>query len=132
MLPARSGSATPEQTGAFLDHASADRLYAIYHLITFRALRRGEAVGRPWAEVDLGSGSLMVSEQIVQLGYRTETGPPKSDSSRRPVALNRTASPFSSRTVHARPLRVWPGDLGGPIADWYSLVRTGRRYTRST
>ncbi len=78
---------TPEQTGAFLDHAEADRLYALYHLVTFRGLRRGEAVGLPWAEVDLARRSLQVSEQIVQLGYRTETGPPKSDSSR-PVVLD--------------------------------------------
>jgi hypothetical protein len=35
-----------------------------------------------WAEVDLAGGNLMVSEQTMQVGYRTETGPPKSDSSR--------------------------------------------------
>ena len=78
---------TPEQTGAFLDHASSDRLYALYHLVTFRGLRRGEAVGLPWAEVDLAGRSLTVTQQIVQLGYRTESSPPKSDSSRR-VALD--------------------------------------------
>jgi integrase len=39
-------------------------------------------VGLPWSEVDLAGRSLTVKEQIVQLGYRTETGPPKSDSSR--------------------------------------------------
>ncbi len=78
---------TPEQTGAFLDHAASDRLYALYHLITFRGLRRGEAVGLPWAEVDITGRTLMVNEQIVQLGYRTETGPPKADSARR-VALD--------------------------------------------
>ena len=78
---------TPEQTGSFLDDALTDRLYALYHLLTFRGLRRGEVVGLPWAEVNLAGGNLMVSEQIVQLGYRTETGPPKSDSSR-PVALD--------------------------------------------
>ena len=73
---------TPEQTGAFLDHASADRLYALYHLLTFRGLRRGKAVGLPWSEVDFAGGNVVVSEQIVQLGYRTESGPPKSGSSR--------------------------------------------------
>lgn len=78
---------TPEQIGAFLDHAASDRLYALYHLLAFRGLRRGEAVGLPWSEVDLGSRNLMVSEQIVQLGYRTETGPPKSGNSRA-VALD--------------------------------------------
>ena len=78
---------TPEQTGAFLDHASTDRLYALYHLVTFRGLRRGEAAGLPWAEVDLAGRSLSVTQQIVQLGYRTESAPPKGDSSRR-VALD--------------------------------------------
>ena len=73
---------TPEQTGAFLDYASGDRLYALDHLVTFRGLRRGEAVGLPWAEVDLVGRNLAVSEQIVQVGYLTETGPPKSDSAR--------------------------------------------------
>ena len=73
---------TPEQTGAFLDYASGDRLYALYHLVTFRGLRRGEAVGLPWAEVDLVGRNLSVSEQIVQVGYLTETGPPKADSAR--------------------------------------------------
>jgi integrase len=36
----------------------------------------------PWAEVDLVGRNLAVSEQIVQVGYLTETGPPKSDSAR--------------------------------------------------
>ena len=36
---------TPEQTGAFLDSAAQDPLYALYHLIALRGLRRGEAVG---------------------------------------------------------------------------------------
>ena len=78
---------TPEQTGAFLDHALIDRLYALYHLVTFRGLRRGEAVGLPWAEVDLPGRNIHVNQQIVQLGYRTETGPPKADSGR-PVVLD--------------------------------------------
>jgi hypothetical protein len=37
---------TPAQLGAFLDHASAHRLYAFFHLVAFRGLRRGEAVGQ--------------------------------------------------------------------------------------
>ena len=42
---------TAEQTGQFLDHAVTDPLYPLLHLITFRGLRRGEALrpalGRP-------------------------------------------------------------------------------------
>lgn len=36
---------TPEQAGQFLDFITEDRLYALFHLITYRGLRRGEACG---------------------------------------------------------------------------------------
>jgi hypothetical protein len=38
---------TPAQTNVFLTTARQDRLYALYHLIAHRGLRRGEAVGLP-------------------------------------------------------------------------------------
>jgi integrase len=79
---------TPEQTGQFLDHARTDRLYPLFHLVAFRGLRRGEAVGLPWTDVDLAGGSVTVSEQIVQLGWATERGAPKTDSGARMVALD--------------------------------------------
>jgi integrase len=43
---------TPQQTGAFLDFVAEDRLYAMWHLIAFRGLRRGEACGQPWSETN--------------------------------------------------------------------------------
>lgn len=43
---------TPQQFGAFLDAAEGDRLYAIFHLMGTRGLRRGEAVGQDWHEID--------------------------------------------------------------------------------
>ncbi len=79
---------TPEQTGKFLDHTRTDRLYPLFHLVAFRGLRRGEAVGLPWTDVDLAGGSVTVSEQIVQLGWATERGAPKTDSGARMVALD--------------------------------------------
>ncbi|MFF9429388.1 site-specific integrase [Streptomyces sp. NPDC014746] len=47
---------TPEQVGRFLDHVAEDRLFPLWHLITFRGLRRGEATAIPWTEVDLDQG----------------------------------------------------------------------------
>ncbi len=79
---------TVQQLGAFLDQAADDPLYALYHLIAFRGLRRGEAVGLPWCDVDLDGGTLTVSQQVVQLGWRTEVGRPKTDSGARVVALD--------------------------------------------
>ncbi len=48
---------TPQQTGAFLDFVAEDRLYAMWHLIAFRGLRRGEACGQPWSETNLDTHS---------------------------------------------------------------------------
>jgi integrase len=73
---------TPEQTGAFLDSAGDDPLYALYHLIALRGLRRGEAVGLSWSDVDLDGGSMLIREQVVQLGWRTLRTPPKAGSER--------------------------------------------------
>jgi integrase len=71
---------TPAQTGAFLDYASRDRLYAYYHLLVFRGPRRGEGIGLRWADLDLDAGVMELVEQIIQVGRQTETTTPKSDS----------------------------------------------------
>ncbi|MQS05705.1 site-specific integrase [Streptomyces alkaliphilus] len=79
---------TPEQTGAFLDFVAEDRLYAMWHLIAFRGLRRGEACGQPWSETNLDTHALTVSSQLVQDGWEVETSEPKTDSGFRVVALD--------------------------------------------
>jgi integrase len=79
---------TPQQTGAFLDHVADDRLYAMWHLIAFRGLRRGEACGQSWSETDLARNSLTVTTQLVQDGWDVETSDPKTDSGFRVVALD--------------------------------------------
>lgn len=79
---------TPKQTGAFLDFVAEDRLYAMWHLIAFRGLRRGEACGQPWSETSLDAHSLTVSAQLVQDGWDVETSEPKTDSGHRVVALD--------------------------------------------
>ena len=71
---------TAELTAAFLDHAASDPLYALYHLIAFRGLRRGEAVGLRWADVSLEHHQLWVRSQIRSLGYRTAVSEPKAGS----------------------------------------------------
>ncbi|MCO5974928.1 tyrosine-type recombinase/integrase [Actinoallomurus soli] len=80
---------TPEQTQAFLDRAHGHRLYALFHLITFRGLRRGEACGLRWPDLDLTGGIATVRWQIVQIGGTTVQGRPKSDAGGRQVALDR-------------------------------------------
>ena len=44
---------TAAPTAQFRNSMSDHRLYAAYHLIALRSLRRGEAAGLSWRDVDL-------------------------------------------------------------------------------
>lgn len=81
---------TPAQTGAFLDHAESrnDRYYELYHLIAHRGLRRGEACGVHWTDLDLDEANLTIRWQITQHGADTEMGAPKSDAGDRQISLD--------------------------------------------
>ncbi|MEY9214795.1 integrase [Thermobifida halotolerans] len=79
---------TPEQTRAFLRRARGHRLYALFHLIAMKGLRRGEAVGLPWTETHLAEGTIDIRIQIVQLGWETITTTPKSLAGQRTVTLD--------------------------------------------
>jgi integrase len=81
---------TPQQTGAFLDHVDDvdDRLAALYHLITSTGLRRGEACGLHWDDLDLDAATLTVRWQIVQHGWATAMDTPKTDDSEAAVTLD--------------------------------------------
>lgn len=60
----------------------------MWHLIAFRSLRRGEACGQPWPEINLDRHSLTVTGQLVQDGWDVEATEPKTDSGFRVVALD--------------------------------------------
>ncbi|MGH3720552.1 MAG: tyrosine-type recombinase/integrase [Pseudonocardiaceae bacterium] len=86
--PSRVMVWTPEQTGQFLDYAADEPLYALFHLIAFRGLRRGEACGLPWSETDFTGQTITITAQITQIGWAAEFGEPKSDASGRVVSLD--------------------------------------------
>jgi integrase len=79
---------TPAQTRVFLARARRHRLYALYHLIALRGLRRGEACGLRRSDTDLGTATATIRWQITQLGWETQQGPPKSEAGERHVALD--------------------------------------------
>jgi integrase len=81
---------TAAQTAQFLRRVRGHRLYALFHLVALRGLRRGEAAGLRWADLDLDTGTLTVTGQLQQLGGRMVAGPPKSDAGRRVIALDKT------------------------------------------
>ena len=100
---------TAEDAGAFLDSISDHRLYPLFHLVAYRGLRRGEAVGVRWEDLDLEAGSLTVTQQVVQLGWATEIGEPKTDSGARTIALDAVTV-----TVLRRWLKRQQGEAAAP------------------
>ncbi|WP_160051516.1 site-specific integrase [Nocardiopsis sp. FR26] len=80
---------TPEQTRTFLAHARKYRwLYAMFHLIAVKGLRRGEAVGLPWSNTRLTDGQIDIRIQVVQLAWETVTTTPKSAAGQRTITLD--------------------------------------------
>ncbi|GGS97493.1 site-specific integrase [Planobispora rosea] len=81
---------TPQQTGAFLDFVADDTLYALWHLLAYRPLRRGEVAGLPWSDVDLAAGTLLVRETNPGHvpGDEDDWDDPKSDAGERTVTLD--------------------------------------------
>ena len=81
---------TPAHTGRFLDHlaATGDRLYALYHLLAFQGLRRGEGCGLHWTELDLPNQTAHVWVQLVQYGWETDIADVKTDASEDIVTLD--------------------------------------------
>jgi integrase len=112
---------TAEQAGRFLDRAAKDRLYPLFHLVAYRALRRGEAVGLRWEDVDLGTGSIRITQQIVQLGWKTEVGDPKTQHGERTISIDEATVRVLRRwrDIQQRERTTW-----GPDADTTGLVFT--------
>ncbi|MEV7093283.1 site-specific integrase [Amycolatopsis sp. NPDC051045] len=79
---------TVDQTRAFLEHIHDHTLYPLFHLIALFGLRRGEAAGLRWCDIDLEQGLLTISHQIRQYGWRIEVGKPKSEASNRVIGLD--------------------------------------------
>jgi integrase len=81
---------TPAQTAAFLNSIRGHRLYAGYHLIALRGLRRGEACGLRWCDIDLAAATAVISWQLQQYGGHLTLCPPKTARSERVIALDST------------------------------------------
>lgn len=68
--------------------ASGDRLHALWVLLATTGMRRGEALGLRWSDVDLDVGRLRVVQTIIQIRSRVAIGEPKTARGRRPIALD--------------------------------------------
>jgi integrase len=78
---------TTAQTRRFLKSIAGHRLYAVYQLIALHGLRRGEACGLRWADLDLDAGLAYITRQLQHIAGTLTQCPLKTAASRRVVTL---------------------------------------------
>ncbi len=98
-----------EDVARFLEACSEHRLYALFHLMAFTGMRRGEAIGLHWSEVDLDRAHLKVVWQIVDAGAGPQLGAPKTLSGDRVVPLDAATVDVlrDHRRTQAEERRAW-------------------------
>jgi len=78
---------TVEEARTLLRVARQYRLYALYAVALSIGLRRGEALGLRWADVDLDTGRLHIRQTLQRHSGELHFAPPKTRRSRRTVPL---------------------------------------------
>jgi integrase len=89
---------TAQQLRIFLEHDADDRLQALWTLLATTGMRRGEACGLAWTDLDLDAGRLSITRTLVVVGREVAFSEPKTERSRRSLTLD-------AGTVAA--LRAW-------------------------
>lgn len=83
---------TAQELTRFLAGTEQHRLHPLFLTLAVTGMRRGEALGLRWIDVDLDAGLIRIRQQIVAVGARLETGPPKTHAGRRTIAIPRRLS----------------------------------------
>jgi integrase len=86
--PRRPKPWTLEECQTFLRDIAEDRLANLYHLILFTGMRRGEAIGLRWEDVDLDRALLSVEQQITEVHGRSVVGTPKTKRGTRDIPID--------------------------------------------
>ena len=79
---------TAAELRSFLASVRTDALYPLWLLLATTGMRRGEALGLRWGDIDVFGGTLSIRQTIISIGGRIEESTPKSARSRRVVALD--------------------------------------------
>src|SRR5450759_2739807 len=77
-----------EQLKAFLVAMKHERLSPLWHTIAMTGMRRGEAIGLRWSDVDLEAGRLAVRRALIPSGREVIVSEPKTVKGRRVIALD--------------------------------------------
>jgi integrase len=81
---------TPTELGSFLDRSGAtgDRYHAAWVVLATTGMRRGEALGLRWSDVDLDAGTASIQQTVVAVRHNVSFGTPKTAKGRRSITLD--------------------------------------------
>ena len=112
-----------EEARCFLEAVACDRLFALWLLLVMTGMRRGEALGPRWRDVDLVAGRIAITQTLLEVGYATHFGEPKTKRSRRSVSIDpTTAAVLTDHRERQRAERL--PTLEPPFDDALDLVFT--------
>lgn len=80
---------TAQQLATFLQGTREDRHGTAYLLLATTGLRRGEALGLRWRDLDLDAGRAAIRQTVIAVHHKPELGTPKTAKGRRTVTLDR-------------------------------------------
>jgi integrase len=79
------------ELATFLRHVETDRLGPLFEVIAACGLRRGEALGLRWTDLDLARSTARIRQTVIDVGGRLEFSTPKTRSSEAAVPLTQRA-----------------------------------------
>lgn len=79
---------TPAEAAQFLAVADKDRLAGLWRLLLTTGVRRGEALGVRWQDLDLERRTMTVAQSVVQLRGKPSIQPPKTEAAQRTIRLD--------------------------------------------
>lgn len=107
----------------FLQEVAEDENYPLYLLLVMYGLRRGEAIGLRWGDLDFDRGVIHIENSLQRLAGQFVQGPTKSDAgtrdipmldSVRQVLLNLRATPIAVERDVSDEALVFVTELGTP------------------
>ena len=102
---------TAEQLRAFLVSIKDHEFFPLYATLTTTGLRRGEAAGLTWGDLDLDAGTLTVKNTRVVMNYAVLDSSPKTEKSARTIGLDLVT--IRTLRIH-RTKQAWNVRLLGP------------------
>lgn len=108
---------TGEEVAAFLRSIAGHDLYPLFLLLVTTGLRRGEALGLRWSDIDLERSELAVRRTVLSVSGKIISGTPKTAKGRRTVALDDHSVTVlkAMRSTDPRPDGLAFGHNGAPL-----------------